>query len=196
MNREFLATITGSHTGPEVAAELGSASAPDDEAGAFDGDIAVFVQPGDDGSWRVRVGGRHYVVDAARIRPGTWSLIVDGRSLVIDLDERHTGTALCHGRNEFTVDLDDAQRKRLARAMAKSGAAGGRGEIIRAPIAGKVVKVLVAEGDDVVAGQGVAVLEAMKMENEIKAERGGKVASVHVAEAQSVETSDKLLTLS
>lgn len=188
MSREFLATILGSSPIPSRAP---SGTETDDPA-----DIAVTVEDSGQRMFRVVVGEREYAVDAARIRPGTWSLLIDGRSLIVDLDERRTGTTLCLGRNEYTIDLDDAQRKRLAQAMTKSGAAGGRGEIVRAPIAGKVVKLLAAEGDEVEVGQSVAVLEAMKMENEIKAERGGQVSALHVAEGQSVETNDKLLTLS
>lgn len=188
MSRDFLATI------------LGAAPAPghtDADGSADDGprDIAIAVDDRGQRTFHVTVGDREYIVDAARVRPGTWSLLIDGRSIIVDIDERHTGTTLCLGRNEFTVDIDDARRKQLARAMAQSGAAGGRGEIIRAPIAGKVVKLLATEGDEVEVGQSVAVLEAMKMENEIKAERGGQVSALHVTEGQSVETNDKLLTL-
>jgi biotin carboxyl carrier protein len=58
-----------------------------------------------------------------------------------------------------------------------------------------VVTILVAAGDAVEAGQGVAVLEAMKMENEIKADRGGTVAAIHAEAGQSVEANDQLVTL-
>ena len=70
-----------------------------------------------------------------------------------------------------------------------------RGETLRAPIAGKVVKVLVAVGDEVAAGSPVIVLEAMKMENELVAERGGKVTAVNKQAGQAVDTGDVLVEL-
>ena len=66
---------------------------------------------------------------------------------------------------------------------------------MRAPIAGKVVKWLCAVGDEVAAGQAIAVLEAMKMENELIAERGGKVDRVLKLVGQSVETGELLAVL-
>ena len=73
--------------------------------------------------------------------------------------------------------------------------AGTRGESIRAPIAGKVVKVLVAVGDQVAAGTAVIVLEAMKMENELIAEKGGTVATITKTAGQAVDTGDLLVEL-
>ena len=176
MSREFIATVDGI-------------------------DIEVALEQHQNGHVTVRIGGRDpssrpRSVDARRVRPGTWSLLVETRSYVVEIDERATGRAISHGHNEFLVDMDDAQRKELARRVAGRVLAHARGEVIRAPIAGKVVKLLVGMGDEVAAGQGDAVLEAMKMENKLTAERGGSVSEIHVEPGQSVETNDKLVTLS
>ena len=64
-----------------------------------------------------------------------------------------------------------------------------------APIAGKVVKIFVEVGAEVEPGQAVVVLEAMKMENEIKASRAGRVSTIHVAPGASVETRAKLVSI-
>ncbi|HEX7843343.1 MAG TPA: biotin/lipoyl-containing protein, partial [Kofleriaceae bacterium] len=64
-----------------------------------------------------------------------------------------------------------------------------------APIAGKVVKVSVAVGDHVAPGGAVIVLEAMKMENELAAERGGTVSAIHKAAGQAVDTGDLLVEI-
>lgn len=157
-------------------------------------ECVAHVEPHTSGPWRVSIDGREHLVDARRIRPGTWSLLVAGRSFVVDLDERKLGTAVLIGHVDTVVEVEDARRKRLARSVAQNEGAR-RGETIRAPIAGKVVKVLVAPGDQVAAGQSVVVLEAMKMENEIRSESGGAVASVHVQAGQSVDTLDTLVTL-
>ena len=158
-------------------------------------DRAVVVDgPLPDGKFKIVIDGHERIVDAQAIRPGTWSLIVDGRSFVVDLDRRRTGIAASVGASEVMLQVEDAQHRRLAQAAA-GGRSAARGETLRAPIAGKVVKVLVAVGDTVAHGQPVIVLEAMKMENELVAERGGTVASVHKQAGQAVDTGDVLVEL-
>jgi len=156
--------------------------------------IAVYTAP--DGRWQVSIAGQPArLVDAVEIRPGTWSLLCDGHSLVVDLDRRSQGgAAVLYAGAEARIDLVDARRRQLAQ-VGRAARVTERGEVVRAPIAGKVVKLLVAEGDEVAAGQGVAVLEAMKMENEIKADRGGVVEAVHVQTGHLVDTQEPLLTL-
>ncbi len=82
---------------------------------------------------------------------------------------------------------------RYERARAESGAAARE---VRAPMTGRVVAVKVAAGDDVAAGQVVAILEAMKMEYRLEAAVAGKVASVEVAAGALVELGQTLVTLS
>jgi biotin carboxyl carrier protein len=156
----------------------------------------VLVEPestGGDGRWKVTLDGQERLVDARQIRPGTWSLLIDNRSILVDLDPRKNGIAVSSGLTEAVAQIEDARRRRLARAAPRGPAA--RGEELRAPIAGKVVKLLVAEGDEVAVGQGVIVLEAMKMENELVAERGGKVTAIHKQAGQPVDTGDLLVVL-
>jgi biotin carboxyl carrier protein len=149
--------------------------------------------PQPDGRFRVVIDGVERMVDARAVRPGTWSLVIDGTSFVVDLDRRRTGIAASVGASEALLQVEDALHKRLASAA--SPRANVRGESIRAPIAGKVVKVLVAVGDQVAPGTAVIVLEAMKMENELVAERGGTVASITKAAGQAVDTGDLLVEL-
>ncbi len=159
-------------------------------------DVAITVERGRDGQWRVSLDGAPaHPVDAVEIRPGTWSILIDGRSIVVDVDRRPAGTALLLAGEEILVELADARNRRLAQTVGAAGRAAARGEIVRAPIAGKVVKLLVAAGAEVTPGQGVAVLEAMKMENEIRADRGGTVERVHVQPGQSVDSGELLVTL-
>ncbi|HTM20029.1 MAG TPA: biotin/lipoyl-containing protein, partial [Kofleriaceae bacterium] len=139
------------------------------------------------------IDGVEHLVDAREVRPGTWSPLIAGRSWLIDLDARKRGTTATAGAVEVPVAVEDARRRRLAQAVAKVEHGGD--EVVLAPIAGKVVKILAQPGDRVAAGKPVIVLEAMKMENEITAVRGGTVKQVHVNPGQSVENSDKLLTL-
>lgn len=158
-------------------------------------DCAVTVDgPLPDGRFRVTIDGTERLVDGRAIRPGTWSLVVGGRNFVVDLDPRRSGIAASVGASEAVLQVEDALRRRLADAAGTRNASA-RGETIRAPIAGKVVKVLVEVGDQVAAGSAVIVLEAMKMENELVAERGGTVTSVNKAAGQAVDTGDLLVEL-
>jgi biotin carboxyl carrier protein len=146
-----------------------------------------------DGRFRVAIDGAEQLVEARALRPGTWSLLIAGRSYVVDLDHRRTGIAASVGASEAMLQVEDAMHRRLASAAGTRNTA--RGESIRAPIAGKVVKVLVAVGDQVAPGSAVIVLEAMKMENELIAERGGTVSAIHKAAGQAVDTGDPLVDL-
>jgi biotin carboxyl carrier protein len=157
-------------------------------------DRTVIVDgPGQDGRFRISIDGAEQLVDARALRPGTWSLVIAGKSYVVDLDRRRTGIAASVGDSEAMLRVEDALHKRLASAAGSRPAASG--ETLRAPIAGKVVKVLVAVGDQVAAGSAVIVLEAMKMENELAAERGGTVSAIHKAAGQAVDTGDVLVEI-
>ena len=157
-------------------------------------EATITVDRAADGTWLVTVDGTPRTVDARQIRPGTWSLMVDGQSYLVDLDPRKKGVHASTGLAEATLTVEDAQTRRLRESLSH-GAATTRGEEVRAPIAGKVVKVLCAVGDEIAAHQPVAVLEAMKMENEIIAERGGKVSEIKKDAGQSVETGELLMVL-
>ena len=163
-------------------------------AGGREIEISVEPEPDAVGRWRVVIDGAARQVDARQVRPGTWSLIIDGRAYLVDLDRRKQNTALSARLAETVAVIEDARRKRLAKAAHRDGLASA-GEELRAPIAGKVVKVLVEIGAQVPAGHGVIVLEAMKMENELVAERGGTVTAIHKQAGQSVDTGDLLVTL-
>jgi len=88
----------------------------------------------------------------------------------------------------------ESERSRLFAVGAAKGGAGGDGTVT-SPMPGRVLKVLVAEGDAVEAGSAVVVVEAMKMENEIAAPRSGKVVRVHVAAGASVEGGARLVEI-
>jgi biotin carboxyl carrier protein len=155
--------------------------------------IVAVEGPGPDGRFAVTIDGVARIVDGTRIRPGTWSLMIDGRSVIVDLDRRRGQVHASIGASEVALVVEDARHKRLRQATKRGPAPTG--ERIHAPIAGKVVKVLVAAGEVVTAGQAVLVLEAMKMENELAAERGGTVSAVHKAAGQAVDTGELLVEL-
>jgi biotin carboxyl carrier protein len=157
-------------------------------------DRTVAVEgPLPDGRFRVTIDGKAFEVDGRAVRPGTWSIVLDGHSYMVELDKRRAGIAASVGASEAMLQVEDALHRRLAAAAQPRDKP--RGETIRAPIAGKVVKVLVAAGDNVAAGAAIIVLEAMKMENELVSERGGTVSAVHKQAGQAVDTGDLLVEI-
>ena len=153
------------------------------------------VEVGRDGTrYRVRVGDRTYEVEARSLGPFVKSLIVDGESheaAVFRRDERGW-TVGWRGRTtevELVAPLEHL-------AEQAHGESGRRGRVVVAAyMPGRVVSVLVGEGDAVESGRSLVVLEAMKMQNEIRADRPGVVRRVHVAAGQAVENGDPLVEL-
>ena len=122
-------------------------------------------------------------------------LIVDGRSHRVVADKRGRGHWRLHLRaGVVEADVVD-ERTKAIREMAGSGAGPVGPSPIVAPMPGMVVKIEVAEGDRVEAGQGVAIVEAMKMENELRAGGPGVVARIHVREGDAVEKDQVLVDL-
>lgn len=156
----------------------------------------VTIEDAGQGRYRVVVDGNERLIDARRLGPGTWSLLLDGEVVTVDVDAGKAGELLCDVRGTVVpVKLVDARRRLLEKARAAAGTAHKGPLPVTAPMSGKVVRLLVKVGDAVVAGQPVAVVEAMKMENEIRSARAGTVLSVHVKEGQAVEGQEALVTV-
>ena len=137
-----------------------------------------------EGGYSVIIDGERQDVDASKLEASFYSLICQGRSYEVSVSETDTDTFVVrHGGVKRVVRLVDPV---AAAAGAHLGASGVADVISVMP--GRVTKVLVAEGDEVVEGQGVIVLEAMKMENEVAAPRAGTVASLNVQAGDTVET--------
>ncbi len=146
--------------------------------------------------WRLRCGEREFELDAVQLPSGTWSVLALGRSLLIDVasDGSQVVGVVING-SQLGFKLEDARVRRLAKIAGSSQRVVAKGEIIRAPIAGKVVKLLVAVGDEVAEGTPLIVLEAMKMENELCASKAGQVGSIRVSEGDPVETNQLLMQI-
>ncbi len=150
----------------------------------------IEVQPDGPGIYRVRVGGQAYRVDAFRHDYGTVSLIVDTESYSVQLDRRETDVKVHIRGSQYALEILDERRLRMRRAAARFTVSGK--QAITAPMPGKVVKVLVRAGDAVREGQGVVVIEAMKMENEMRSPKDGKVVELLVSEGQAVDRGTRL----
>ncbi len=137
-----------------------------------------------EGGYRVAVDGESHDVDTAKLEGSFYSLISGGNSFEVSVTaEENDVYVVRHGGHRREVRVVDP----LAAAAGAHLAHTGRAEIT-AVMPGRIVKVLVREGDEVAEGQGVVILEAMKMENEVPAPRAGKVTKVAVEAGQTVET--------
>jgi biotin carboxyl carrier protein len=163
----------------------------DPEAGTSPAAVDLVVLPG--GRLEVRVDGRTVDVDVERLGAHT-SVRVGGRVLDLTLEGAWPEVSIAGGARRGPARVE-SERSRLAddAVRARPGAIR-RDAVVRSPMPGRVVRVLVAPGDAVTAGQGVAVLEAMKMENEVKTSAPGVVAEVHVRPGAAVEASAPLVT--
>jgi len=147
-----------------------------------------------DSTYRVRIDGAVVNTDAVQIAPNTISVLLDGKAFEIHVTPSYNGTVkLQSGPHEFVAELRDPR----AWQGRKHGAAEleGRQQIV-APMPGKVVRVLVKAGDEVEAGQGLVVVEAMKMQNEIRSPKTGKVERLQVKEGQPVNAGELLCVVS
>jgi len=143
---------------------------------------------------RVRLDDRELQVDLLRVDPALYSLLIDGRSYEIDVLETEEALMVLVDGQPFRVEIQDEQERRLRAAVGKGDAKPAK-RVVSAPMPGKVVKLLVRPGDAVQAGDGVIVVEAMKMENELKAPASGTVKEVRVEEGKPVSGGDVLVVI-
>jgi biotin carboxyl carrier protein len=136
--------------------------------------------------YAITVDGVRHEVDASHPEPGVLSLLIDGESYAIDLEDSGELVKVRVRDEVFSVDVADERKLRM-RAATHAPSLEGRQQL-RAPMPGKVVKLLVKPGDAVSQGQGMVVVEAMKMENELKSPKAGTVLEVNVKEGQAVES--------
>jgi biotin carboxyl carrier protein len=140
--------------------------------------------------WRVTLDGRAIAVDVAEIAPNTLSILLDGQSFEISVTPSPNGKLKLHnGTQEFTAEVIDPRSwsgRRHGNVEAE-----GRQQIV-APMPGKVVHLLVKAGEHVEAGQGLLVVEAMKMQNEIRSPKSGTVERILAKEGQPVNVGEVL----
>lgn len=162
--------------------------------------------------------GVAFSAEVAEVRPGVYSVLIGGRSFAARVDETSPSTFAQGGERQpnrstkatsndgsgtassgeyavhvdgvsYTVSVRDPRRRRRDRTEL---ALEGR-QTVKAPMPGKVIRVLVSEGQAVDAGQGLVVVEAMKMQNEIKCPKAGNVQKVLVGEGKAVNAGETLV---
>lgn len=146
-----------------------------------------------DSGYEVTVGDRTYQVDALSLQNDVQSLRIDGEQHEVSVRRRGEDYLVTSRQGTATVAVTDPLTH-LAQ-QTRGGRGGRRAARVSAYMPGRVVTVLVQEGDTVTAGQGIVVLEAMKMENEIRAEADGTVRHIFVQPGQAVDTGEPLFEL-
>ena len=157
-------------------------------------DVSIVEEP--EGRAEVIIDGETLIVDVREVRPGVYSLLVEGRSFEVMVREENDA-----GRGPLSVSVYDDEISmefldaRVAALSGRKAIPGGDVQRLTAPMHGKVVRVLVVPGERVEAGQGLLVMEAMKMENELKAASAGVVSALRVAVGDSVDRGAELCSV-
>jgi len=153
----------------------------------------VAVTADGEGRYTVKVADREYTVDLTEPQPDLFSMLLDGKSYEVGVDLTAEDCSLYVYDQFFQLKVLDPRMMAL-RGKAGDDLVGGRAEIL-SPMPGKVVKLLAGAGDEVTKGQGIVVVEAMKMENELKSPKDGKVTEIMVEEGQAVDASAVLMVV-
>jgi biotin carboxyl carrier protein len=143
------------------------------------------------GLWSVRVDSAIVEADARLLRPGVLSLLMGGRSHRVVLDGDSSDPALFLDGQRISYRVEDPRSLRSRRRH--PGADGPA--VLKASMPGRVVRVLVERGQEVAAHQPVVVIEAMKMQNELKSPREGRVADLRAVAGAAVASGETLAVI-
>ncbi len=145
-----------------------------------------------DGKYLIKRDGKEFNVDSQPISENCLSLLVDGKAYTVFIAENQGKKYISVQGEQFCIE--EAKADSGARSLAESAALKGV-PTIASPMPGKVVKILVAEGDRVKKGQGLVIVEAMKMENEIKSGSGAVVKKINFKEGDLVDAAVPIIEL-
>jgi len=152
--------------------------------------VEVMVRP--NGDVTVSVDGNPVESDVVALDDGGLSVRIDGRVLDLTVEGEPPEVGVVASGHRAYVRVE-SERLRAAAAAKRTGS-GGSEKAMVAPMPGRIAKVLVSVGDEVQAGQGVVVVEAMKMENELRAKGPGRVAEIHAKAGETIEAGARLIT--
>ncbi|HEX4075199.1 MAG TPA: biotin/lipoyl-containing protein [Candidatus Acidoferrales bacterium] len=135
------------------------------------------------------IDGREIEADATEVAPGIYSILIGGASFEVRVERTGAGLRITSAGREYAAQIRDPRQWRRNRSA--TAEAGGSQRVV-APMPGKVIRVLVKAGEAVEAGKGIVVVEAMKMQNEVRSPKSGRVERVLVSEGQTVSAGDAL----
>lgn len=146
-----------------------------------------------DGSgWQVTLDGKEFAADICWIQPDVLSLLIAGQSYRILYDPRGDGPAVALGARRVPYTVVDP-RSLGSRSRTGGPQAGARS--VTAPMPGRIVRILVQVGESVAAHQGLLVMEAMKMQNELKSPSSGTVKRIAVGPDETVQPGQALVVI-
>ena len=141
-----------------------------------------------EGRWTCRLDGRDIVVDAVLARPNGLSLRLGNKAYDVKCERVGADVHIWVGSRRFSAEVRDPRSLRSrVRAVDDHGP-----KKLTAPMPGKVVRILLTQGAEVEAGTGVLVVEAMKMQNEVKSPKKGTIQKILVSEGAAVNAGDVL----
>ncbi len=141
-----------------------------------------------EGRWNCRVDGRDIEVDAVLARPNVLSLRIGNQAYEVKCERVGSDQHVWVGSQRFAAEVSDPRSLR-----SRTGSAEEHGpKKLTAPMPGKVVRILVNEGAEIEAGAGILVVEAMKMQNEVKSPKKGTVQKILVKQGTAVNAGDVL----
>ena len=143
--------------------------------------------------YRIAVDGNEFLVDGKKTGLTNYSLIVDNRSFEVDVDITEDEYRVLVDGRSYHVELVDERRVRLGGAQPGIQLEGR--QQVSVPMPGKVIAVLAGEGDRVEKGQGLVIVEAMKMENEVRSPIAGEVKEVRVKAGDALEAGALLMVV-
>jgi biotin carboxyl carrier protein len=158
----------------------------------IDGRAQPVEVTGEAGGYRLAIGEQVWEVDARLTREGICSLLVGGVSYVADVMDRDGACVVEVGGETYVIDVEEETRHVI---RTRSGATGGHGGQVKAPMPGRITHVAIQVGDRVNRGDTLVVIEAMKMQNELKAASPGAVTEIRVEPGQAVNAGDVLVVL-
>lgn len=144
------------------------------------------------GSFEVNLGGKKISADLKQAGPASFSVIIGNRSFDLDVIRQGDEFVVVSRSGAVRLTLEDARRRLMHSRAARE--VSGKVQM-RAMMPGRVLSVWVQLGDQVVANEGVMVIEAMKMENELKSPKAGRVIEVKVTPGQTVEKGELLIVI-
>ena len=153
----------------------------------------VEIEEVDEHLYRVVIDGSELLVDGRKTGRTNYSLIIDKRSFEVDVDVAEDEYRVLADGRSYHVRLLDERKLRLG-GLQSGIELRGRQEI-SVPMPGKIVAVLIAQGDRVEKGQGLVIVEAMKMENEVRSPIAGEVKEIRTKAGETVEAGKVLVVV-
>ncbi len=145
-----------------------------------------------DSHWTVRLESREFSLSSTALPVGALSLIIDGKSHTIRVERNGEGMRILLNGAVYDCTLHDP---RSLRSRSRGSNADNAEKTVRASMPGKVVRLLAKAGESIAPGQGLLVIEAMKMQNEVRSAKGGVVKSLAVREGANVNAGDLLAVI-